>query len=88
LILLVYSLKTNKTLQPFSPLALTNRTLDSPGQFFLALLSTFYSIKFWHPFNGFDYSPLPKNIEEYQAYKINVIDFLTARNQRILIPIQ
>ena len=46
------------------------------------------AIKFWHPFNGFDYSPLPKNIEEYQAYKINVIDFLTARNQRILISIQ
>ena len=46
------------------------------------------SIKFWHPFNGFDYSPLPKNIEEYQAYKINVIDFLTARNQRILISIR
>ena len=21
------------------------------------------AIKFWHPFNGFDYSPLPKNIE-------------------------
>ena len=46
------------------------------------------AIKFWHPFNGFDYSPLPKNIEEYQAYKINVIDFLTARNQRILISIR
>ena len=25
----------------------------------------------------------PKNIEEYQAYKTNVIDFVTARNQRI-----
>ena len=42
------------------------------------------SIKFWHPFNGFDYSPLPNNIEEYEAYKTNVIDFVTARNQRIL----
>ena len=41
------------------------------------------SVKFWHPFNSFDYSPLPKNIEEYQAYKTNVTDFLTARNQRI-----
>ena len=48
----------------------------------------YLAIKFWHPFNGFDYSPLPNNIEEYQAYKINVIDFLTARNQRVLISIQ
>ena len=44
----------------------------------------YLTIKFWHPFNGFDYSPLPKSIEEYQAYKIKVIDFVTARNQRIL----
>ena len=45
-------------------------------------------IKFWHPFNGFDNFPLPNNIEEYQAYKTNVIDFVTARNQRILNSIQ
>ena len=44
--------------------------------------------KFWHPFNGFDNFPLPNNIEEYQAYKTNVIDFVTARNQRILNSIQ
>jgi len=41
-------------------------------------------VKFWHPFNNFDHSPLPKNIEEYQAYKIRVIDFIKARNQRML----
>ena len=46
------------------------------------------SIKIWHPFNGFDYYPLPKKIVEYQEYKINVIDFFTARNPRILISIQ
>ena len=43
----------------------------------------YLAIKFWHPFDGFDYSPLPKNISEYQAYKKNVIDFVTARNQRM-----
>ena len=29
----------------------------------------YLAVKFCLPFNGFDYSPLPKNIEEYQAYK-------------------
>jgi len=42
------------------------------------------TIKFWHPFDGFDQSPLPKDISEYQSYKKNVIDFVTARNQRML----
>jgi hypothetical protein len=41
------------------------------------------SINFWHPFNEFDHSPLPNTVEEYQAYKTNVTDFVTARNQRI-----
>ena len=43
----------------------------------------YLAIKFCHPFNGFDYSPMPKNILEYQAYKKNMIDFVTARNQRM-----
>ena len=43
----------------------------------------YLAIKFCHPFNGFDHSPLPKNIEEYQAYKKNMIDFVTARNKRM-----
>jgi hypothetical protein len=41
-------------------------------------------IKFCHPFNGFEYSPLPKNVEEYQAFKKNMLDFVNGRNQRIL----
>ena len=41
------------------------------------------SIKFWHPFDSFDQSPLPKNAEEYRVYRTNVTDFVTARNQRI-----
>ena len=48
----------------------------------------YLAVKFWHSFNGFDNSPMPNNIEEYQAYKTNVIDFVTARNQRILNSIQ
>ena len=35
------------------------------------------SIKFYIPFNGFDKNPLPNNVEEYQLYKTNMIDFVT-----------
>ena len=41
------------------------------------------AVKFWHSFNGFDNSPMPNSVEEYQAYKKNVIDFLKGRNKRI-----
>ena len=44
----------------------------------------YLSVKFWHPFDSFDFSPLPKNIPEYQVYKKNVIEFVTARNKRML----
>ncbi|MDB4450858.1 hypothetical protein N9121_00750 [Pseudomonadales bacterium] len=40
-------------------------------------------IKFWHPFGGFDKSPLPQNINDYHAYRLNVIDFIQSRNIRI-----
>tara|TARA_B100000929_G_C15414075_1_gene389019 strand:- start:127 stop:825 length:699 start_codon:yes stop_codon:yes gene_type:complete len=42
------------------------------------------AIKYWHPFNGFDNPPLPSNFDEYQSYKTKVIDFVNARNKRIL----
>ena len=41
-------------------------------------------IKYWHPFNGFDNPPLPNNIDKYQSYKTKVINFVNARNKRIL----
>jgi hypothetical protein len=44
----------------------------------------YLSIKFYLPFNGFDYPPLPNNINEYQSYKKNMMHFVTARNQRLL----
>ena len=43
----------------------------------------YLSIKFYLPFNGFNNKPLPNNVDEYQSYKKNVIDFITARNKRI-----
>jgi len=42
------------------------------------------SIKFFLPFDSFDHPPLPNNVEEYQSYKKHLMDFVRARNQRIL----
>ena len=42
------------------------------------------SIKYLIPFNSFENSPLPKDVDEYMLYKKNMTDFVTARNQRIL----
>ena len=42
------------------------------------------SIKFFLPFDSFDHPPLPNNVEEYQSYKKQLMDFVRARNQRIL----
>lgn len=42
------------------------------------------SIKFFLPFDSFDQPPLPSNVEEYQFYKKHLIDFVRARNQRML----
>ena len=41
-------------------------------------------INFFLPFNGFEYPPLPSNVEEYQSYKKHLIRFVKARNQRMV----
>ena len=41
-------------------------------------------INFFLPFNGFEYPPLPSNVEEYQSYKTHLIRFVKARNQRMV----
>tara|TARA_Y100000588_G_C14023528_1_gene825343 strand:- start:23 stop:514 length:492 start_codon:yes stop_codon:yes gene_type:complete len=41
-------------------------------------------VKFWHPFNNFNNSPLPETIDAYRSYKMRVIAFIEARNERIL----
>jgi len=40
-------------------------------------------IKFFLPFNDFEYNILPKNVDEYNQYGINCVDFLFKRNNRI-----
>ena len=44
----------------------------------------YLSIKYLIPFESFENSPLPKDVDEYMLYKKNMIDFVTARNQRIV----
>lgn len=41
-------------------------------------------IKYFHPFNNFVEDPLPKSVDEYLKYKINVMEFVNKRNQRII----
>ena len=41
-------------------------------------------IKFWHSFDSFVSPPLPTTIDEYLSYKTKVIEFIKARNQRML----
>lgn len=43
-----------------------------------------YSVKFFLPFESFNQPPLPKNVEQYRSYKKHLIEFVSARNQRIL----
>jgi hypothetical protein len=43
----------------------------------------FSSVNFFLPFTGFEYNPLPKTLEEYSAYRVNNINFLVNRNERI-----
>lgn len=42
-----------------------------------------YEVKFCLPFNNFERSPLPQNIEEYKSYKDETIDKIIKRNKRI-----
>ena len=44
----------------------------------------YLSIKFYLPFNDFDNSPLPNNVNEYLSYKNNVTDFILERKNFII----
>ena len=44
----------------------------------------YVAIKFWSNFDNFETAPLPKDKDEYLSYKSGVLDFVQARNQRIL----
>ena len=44
----------------------------------------YLSIKYLIPFESFENSPLPSDVDEYRLYKTNMTDFVLARNQRIL----
>jgi len=44
----------------------------------------FSSVRIADPFDGFNGSPIPTSVHEYNAYKIASIAFISARNRRIL----
>tara|TARA_Y100000996_G_scaffold402409_1_gene374360 strand:+ start:53 stop:751 length:699 start_codon:yes stop_codon:yes gene_type:complete len=45
--------------------------------------SDYSSIKYLIPFESFENYPLPNDIEEYQLYKYNLSNFVSARSQRM-----
>ncbi len=45
--------------------------------------SDYSSIKYLIPFKSFENYPLPNDIEEYQLYKYNLSNFVSARSQRM-----
>jgi hypothetical protein len=56
-------------------------------EFFLLqdlVVKDFSGIKFFIPFDNFKSSAVPKTLETYLSYKSSVINYITARNQRIL----
>lgn len=56
-------------------------------EFFLLqdmVVEDFSTIKFFIPFDDFKTSPLPANTEAYTVYKQQAIEFIIARNQRML----
>ena len=44
----------------------------------------YVAIKFWSNFDNFETAPLPKDKDEYLSYKSELLDFIQARNQRML----
>ena len=44
----------------------------------------FSAVKFFTPFDDFIPWPLPQTTEAYRAYKQHALDFIGARNRRIL----
>ena len=75
-----------KTLQRYASFFNLFHDFEGYVDFFLLqdLVEDRYSIKFFLPFKGFDQNPLPKNVEQYRSYKKHLIEFVSARNQRIL----
>ena len=75
------------TLQRYSEFFNLFRNFQGYVEFFLLqdmVAEDFSSVKFYLPFSSFDNPPLPNSVEEYRLYKKSVIDFVSARNQRIL----
>ena len=48
------------------------------------VVEDYSSIKYLIPFESFENSPLPDDVDEYRLYKKNMSNFVTARNQRML----
>ena len=75
------------TLQRYSPFFNLFENFQGYVDFFLLqdlVTKKYSSIKYLIPFESFENSPLPGDVDEYKLYKKNMTDFISARNQRML----
>ena len=47
------------------------------------VLNNYSTINFFLPFNNFEDKPVPNNLEQYKAYRVNMIEFINKRSERI-----
>ena len=59
-------------------------TSAQPGASMELVSPDFTSVIFLMPFNDFASRSVPGDLETYKAYRQRIIDFIAARNQRIL----
>ena len=47
------------------------------------VLNNYSTINFFLPFNNFQDKPIPNDLEQYKAYRANMIEFINKRSERI-----
>ena len=74
-----------ETLQRYSAFFCLFETFKGYVDFFLLqdlVLDDYSSVKFYLPFDNFERSALPQDVDEYLSYRELVLDFVSARNKR------
>ncbi|MGM1018260.1 MAG: DUF6994 family protein [Actinomycetota bacterium] len=76
----------SETLARYSNFFSLFETFDGYVSFFLLddLVDDQGAVRFYLPFDGFERSPLPASIDEYREFRRAQLEFVAARNQRML----
>lgn len=62
---------------------------DGYVEFFLLqdLVDETGAVRFYLPFEGYDRSPLPASLEQYEQFRARQLDFVASRNSRMLVAV-